>query len=396
MFPTPQKLMERDHEILLQPIQADAPAGESLRYDPIYDQINTARRGEDGNLPQGVWQRATQQPDWNLVEELCYTTLQTRSKDLQLAVWLTEAWLHLYGLCGVASGCQLILDLHENYLLTMFPAPTLAEGASPDRAELPLDIRDDAIEHRLNMLQWLNEKLSIEIKLLPLTAPFEHSDVLPVSLADVEAAQHRSHLSRKPGDVKPGPLDAGLARSLELTSEDHLAQTWTDLHQALDTVQQLGAALDRFYGEANSGLLRITDVLNEMIAAIAPGLPLSRQTAAPETEPAISLQASDTSPSQDTPSTIHTAGADVMHNTHLDLTRGIATREEAYALLEKISDFLARIEPHSPVPYLLKRAIAWGGMSLQELLPELLNDPSALKDVGHLLRLDPARNRSTN
>ncbi len=389
MFPTPQKLMERDHELLLQPIRPEAPAGDSLRYDPIYDQINAARRGEDGNLPQGVWQRPTQQSDWNLVEELCYTCLQTRSKDLQLAIWLAEAWLHLYGLCGITSGCQLIMDLHEMYLLTMFPAPILPEGASPDRSELPLNIHDDAIEHRLNMLQWMNEKLSVEIKLLPLTAPFEHSDVLPVSLADVEAAQHRSHLTRKPGDPKPGPLDAGLARSLDLTPEDHLAQTWTDLQQALDIVQQLGALLDRFYGEANGGLLRITDVLNEMTAAIAPALPLSRLAdAPPETGP----EAPDIS--QAPPAPIHSSGAGVLHNTHLDFTRGIESREEAYALLQKISDYLAQIEPHSPVPYLLNRAIAWGGMSLQELLPELLNDPSALKDVGHLLRLDPTRNRS--
>jgi predicted component of type VI protein secretion system len=68
----------------------------------------------------------------------------------------------------------------------------------------------------------------------------------------------------------------------------------------------------------------------------------------------------------------------------------INTREQAYETLARIANFLARIEPHSPVPYLLHRAIAWGGMSLKELLPELLHDQAALKDVGHLLRFDGA------
>ena len=39
---------------------------------------------------------------------------------------------------------------------------------------------------------------------------------------------------------------------------------------------------------------------------------------------------------------------------------------------------------------MLHRAIAWGGMSLKELLPELLHDQAALKDVGHLLRFEEA------
>ena len=68
----------------------------------------------------------------------------------------------------------------------------------------------------------------------------------------------------------------------------------------------------------------------------------------------------------------------------------INTREQAYQTLARIANFLARIEPHSPVPYLLHRAIAWGGMSLRELLPELLHDQAALKDVGHLLRFEEA------
>jgi predicted component of type VI protein secretion system len=69
---------------------------------------------------------------------------------------------------------------------------------------------------------------------------------------------------------------------------------------------------------------------------------------------------------------------------------GIHTREQAYETLVQIANFLARLEPHSPVPYLLHRAIAWGGMSLKELLPELLHDQAALKDVGHLLRFEGA------
>ena len=85
---------------ILQPIDPIAPAGEYLRYDPLYDRIAQARYTEDASLPQGVWQRPTQQADWRLVVELCTEALTQRSKDLQIAIWLMEGWLHLEGLAG--------------------------------------------------------------------------------------------------------------------------------------------------------------------------------------------------------------------------------------------------------------------------------------------------------
>lgn len=48
------------------------------------------------------------------------------------------------------------------------------------------------------------------------------------------------------------------------------------------------------------------------------------------------------------------------------------SREEAYRLLAVVADYLMRYEPHSPVPYMLKRALDWGGKPLPELLAELM------------------------
>lgn len=48
------------------------------------------------------------------------------------------------------------------------------------------------------------------------------------------------------------------------------------------------------------------------------------------------------------------------------------SRDEAYRLLAIVADYLMRYEPHSPVPYMLKRALDWGGKPLPELLAELM------------------------
>ena len=50
-----------------------------------------------------------------------------------------------------------------------------------------------------------------------------------------------------------------------------------------------------------------------------------------------------------------------------------ASREEAYRQLLLIAEYLARTEPHSPVPYLIRRGVEWGNKPLSELLGELIS-----------------------
>lgn len=50
----------------------------------------------------------------------------------------------------------------------------------------------------------------------------------------------------------------------------------------------------------------------------------------------------------------------------------ITNRRGAYALLDYAADWLLRYEPHSPAPYLVKRAVSWEHRSLREILAELM------------------------
>lgn len=67
------------------------------------------------------------------------------------------------------------------------------------------------------------------------------------------------------------------------------------------------------------------------------------------------------------------------------------SREDAYRQLLLIADYLARTEPHSPVPYLIKRAVEWGNKPLSELLAELINADSEARRVWSLLAYCPRR-----
>ncbi|HYN21582.1 MAG TPA: type VI secretion system protein TssA, partial [Thermoanaerobaculia bacterium] len=69
---------------------------------------------------------------------------------------------------------------------------------------------------------------------------------------------------------------------------------------------------------------------------------------------------------------------------------GVSSRSEAYQRLAEAADYLLRTEPHSPVPYLIRRAVSWGNLSLAELLQELLQKNADLPTLYTLLGIKPS------
>ncbi|EPM5598135.1 ImpA family type VI secretion system protein [Citrobacter braakii] len=64
-------------------------------------------------------------------------------------------------------------------------------------------------------------------------------------------------------------------------------------------------------------------------------------------------------------------------------------REEAYQMIKQVADYLARTEPHSPVPYLLQRAYIWGHTPLPELLNELITGDESARRLWRQLGVLP-------
>ena len=56
-------------------------------------------------------------------------------------------------------------------------------------------------------------------------------------------------------------------------------------------------------------------------------------------------------------------------------------RQQALQKLNEAADYFRRSEPHSPISYLVERAVRWGGMPLMEVLAECVEDPSALQRI---------------
>lgn len=355
MYPVQQpKSFHFDVDSILAPISPDAPTGESLRYEGTYDSIKTARTEDDPVLERGVWKVPLKRADWADVARLCEEALRTRSKDLQVGAWLVEAWLHLYGFTGLREGLRMLAGLCNRYWPDVHP-----------------QVENGDVEYRTGPFIWINDKLPIVIKLMPLTSP-QSDDVQAYCWADWELAC-RSTQTEKP--TKQQPSQAIFQQSAMLTSTDYYTDLLSDVESAMDSLSELDA------------------ILEAALESDAPSLRQLWSTIEPIREFIVSILSQREKPVD------HSQAEEMSHATVQDPTEGsmstdlpimggpIRSRADAYRRLAEAADYLARTEPHSPTPYLVRRAIAWGGMQLNDLLVELVRDNSQLAEIFRLLQI---------
>ncbi len=138
---------------LLAPISENAPAGTDLRYTSFYEEIMEARRSDDA-VALGDWRHDVKAADWNKVIKLCVAALSSKSKDLQIAVWLCESLIVVDGFPGFDAGLRLLRELMEQYWDSIYPLTS-----------------DEDLEYRAAPLDFLNEKVATHVKKIPITDP---------------------------------------------------------------------------------------------------------------------------------------------------------------------------------------------------------------------------------
>jgi type VI secretion system ImpA family protein len=366
--------LDKPIQMLLHPIPGKHSAGKALIYDPAYDEIQGARTAEDANLPQGIWQRPIKKVDWNRVESLCMNALTTQSKDLQIAAWLVESWIHLYGLKGLINGLGMIHELCEKYWESLYPLP-----------------RDNDMEFRFSPFEWMNEKILIILRMFPITSPASER-AKSYTLLDWQSA---SQLAGMTGIAQQNMLsriqkEGGVTRdqfntSRDATPTEYYQNIRIQAQQLLDVIQSLNEFIHN-KNPAFSGVLHhIRDEVKNIMGFADVTLSTRGITSAhPDTksmqEESLKFSSQSLSPSK---------GISMEQKLSGPVT--ISSREEAYSLLDQVATYLSTIEPHSPTPLLIRRAIAWGQMSLSEVLQELVQDKNDFLKVQNLLGI-PKKN----
>ncbi|HED35855.1 MAG TPA: type VI secretion system protein TssA [Gammaproteobacteria bacterium] len=372
---TPEEIeneVKKEEELLesmLHPVSEEKPVGEDIREDPsptspyysIKDARNSARAAERSNMFDGDSTEAD--IHWKKVASLAPDILRNNAKDLEVASWYTEARVRIDGFTGLLYSFKLIHGLIEKYWDNLYPLPD-----------------EYGIETRVSPLSGLNGEGSDGV-LIP---PLRNMDITegeypgPFSFWQYQQAAELKHITdddeRLAKADKLGFNMEGFNKSVASSSSEFFVYTRDSVSKAIDIYRDTARLLDEYCGTEDSPpTSNITSILEECLGAIKyVGTEAKKFPAEVVTEPE-----STTSNSGDTSSSAPTSQP-------VQATGPVKSREDAFTKITEIASFFRKTEPHSPISYILERAVVWGEMSLEELMKELITDESARGAYGSL------------
>lgn len=365
-----QKLSKQQIERLLKPIHPKNPVGENLHYSDTYDRIRDARFSEDKNIPRGVWVRPLKESDWDLVEKLCVEALTNATKDLQIAAWLLEAWFNKYQLWGLLHGLRLLKELQIQFWDEIYPR------------------KDEDPEYRLAPFEWLNHKFSNELMQIYLTFP--------------ESSEYKAYTyGNYRGIVKKTPESKASKQHLKQQTVSHEDFKTARNHTSFDYFQNLLKDLKACQTEALLIEQHITKNFKEFpgyLSKLKADLEQIEQTVtslAKECEPKPSKTLIQSTLDKLKPA--FTGNEKTKNNKEKSMSQQtpLSSRQQAYEQLKEIADFLAKLEPHSPTPYLIRKAVTWGEMTLAEVLNEISKEGGDILKIMKLLGIDSTPKEQT-
>lgn len=347
MSATPEPPPVFDIDALVLPIPGAESQGGVPLPGTLLAELNRLRRsapavadgGPDGKRPA---------PDFRAVLDDATAALINTSKDLDLVVRVVEAATQVHGPAGLRDGLRLLHRVVTDCWDWVYPVSFGARG---------------------NRVKWLNTATGAAAD-FPLTVQrmklidcggdsFSHFDVLdPGRSADLEAA-------------------------LPQCKPERLVVTYAHLTDALATVRELAKELNKrlVTDDGDSSAPDLTGPPKEhdmnLGTAIRNCLQSVVQVAARR---GVSLDGSSAADGAETPNQPTAAP---------ETARAVGgSRDDLYFQLDRIAAALKRIEPHSPVPYLLERCVKLGRLPFPELMRSVLKDSAGLAELDRLLGLE--------
>jgi type VI secretion system protein ImpA len=351
-------------EDILTPIPGSNPSGESLRYAPIYDKIKEARR-QDDDAPQGDWQTSRKSADFKTVIKLAGEAIATKSKDLQLAAWLTEALLNTERLPGLIAGLGLIRGLIENFWDTLYP-----------------ELEDGEAEFRSAPVDWVGGNyLTLAVKQTPLTKAgyslLKYNEAKLVGREEEALQDGDKHVifqaAIAEGKISLDDWD----RAFAATSKDFYKQQAEHFETCLQTLDELQPICEEKFGEFTPSFSKLRDAIEEVGRLNNQLLEAKRQL-----EPDLEDQPeADSEPEEieEAPAMPVGGGAAVQPKRVSRTTAGLepADKDDAVSRVAAVAAFWRKDDPYSPAPYLLLRGLRWGELRASTTLdPSIFEAPS--------------------
>ena len=360
-------------DAILLPIPGIQPCGEDLAFSVELDAIRDARKNDDDSLSQGEWQTSIKSAQWPKVISLCEAVLTQKSKDLQVAGWLTDALVRVDGFAGLTNGLAVLNGLFSQYWEGLYPVFDPAD-----------------LDERAAKIEWLSKELTASCKLVPITKKdagnfhFLHWEesrrIDNLGLKDPAAKEAAVAEGKISGDIfDKAAAVSGVAYYRELAQD--LQQSQMQLGQFIQSVDEkfghdapslteLRATLDKVSGTVERILTSLGGVSPAIVSAPSSastaGIEVSTETATVKHSPSTAL------------STLFPAEP-------IMPSGPISNRAQAVQQLREVAGYFRQAEPHSPVAFLANRAADWADMPLDQWLSKVIKDESTLYQLKEML-----------
>jgi len=342
--------------LLVAPIPGDAPAGTDLRQDyspqSFYYRLRDARaeaRELERRADHDPAAEAAPPQQWRLVRELASKALSERTKDLEIAVWLTEALVRQQGLIGIAAGARLIAELADAFWDNgLYPLPD-----------------EEGIATRVAPITGLNGQGGDGTLMQPLRklVLFSMPDGRPISFWQYAQSEELEAIADE--TRRKQRLDANVVRFDDLSraangaGAAHFAALRSEVQAALVAWAVMDERLMARAGADAPPTTRIRDLLLSI-------LEIAKRYAPPESTSSGAV-ASDVAAVAATSESAPDGGGQAVGSQ-------VVTRDSMLRELERIAEYFRRTEPHSPLAYTLQEAVRRGRLTWPELLEEVVPD----------------------
>ncbi|NOX42502.1 MAG: type VI secretion system protein TssA [Gammaproteobacteria bacterium] len=324
-----------DVKSLLKEVSTEVPCGENLEYDPEFGEMQRTAQGKPEQQIGDTLIPAQEADSAKVLKKA--VKLFGRTKDLRVAVNLTQALIHTDGLTGLRDGLVLIQGLLESYWDAVHPRLDPTENNDPTL--------------RINTLASLCDSGTVLHSVRETT--LVNSTVFGrLSLRDILIALGKLSL---PSGSKEQPIEVSTINGAFMdASLDELKNTADAIRQAIECVAAIESLLMMKVGAMQmADFSTLPNLLKEAQQVMSEHL---TQRGAGDTTGVPSEIVGEVNGSQ----------------TVSGLVGGkINSREDVIRVLDMACDYFVQHEPSSPVPLLLQRAKRLVAKDFMEILREL-------------------------
>lgn len=350
-----------DFEAIMQPISEEAPSGENLQYSGLYDEIRESRRADE-NLSQGQWQIELKIADYRQVIILALPALERQTKDLQIGVWLSEALVKEYGFAGLRDSLKMLSGLQENFWETLFP-----------------EIDEGDMEGRANAVEWMDAQVAFATKGAKITGGdgysyFDYEDSkrfdIPENLDTLDSSDQQKFRELQTQAEKENRVTADRWRKAKAASRRVFYEELSFiLNECIEQFRVFNLVLEeRFARNQVPGTSNLKKALDEIQTLVKKLLEEKRAQ-----EPDAADETPDVNDAEGETGVVG-GGA----KTVVVAVGAIQNRQDALKRLSDLAEFFRKNEPHSPISYLVQRAVKWGEMPLETWLQDVIKDETVL------------------